>query len=33
VVKRFGPTKEPHKLRSDIEAALAEGAAPEAAAG
>src|SRR6195952_5533765 len=33
VVKRFGPTKEPTKLRPQIEAALAEGAAPEAAAG
>ena len=33
VIKRFGPTKEPEKLRAEIEAALGEGAADEAAAG
>jgi glutathione peroxidase len=37
VIKRFGPSKEPDKLRPDIEAALADGASGiatgEAAAG
>jgi len=33
VIKRFGPTKEPEKLRPQIEAALADGVAGEAAAG
>jgi hypothetical protein len=33
VIKRFGPTKEPEKLRPQIEAALAQGGVDEAAAG
>jgi glutathione peroxidase len=33
VIKRFGPTKDPAKLRPEIEAALAEGIADEAVAG
>ena len=33
VIKRFGPTKEPDKLRPQIEAALGDGATPQAATG